>query len=387
MKKRIFTILVTLMAIASGAQAQTTHNGHEYVDLGLPSGILWATMNVGASSPTEVGDKFAWGETEPKTEFTIDNYSRVLYQKYEPYSDPSYDNPTHLEIRDDAANAKWGGQWRMPTRNEVEELTANCTITKGEAGLTLTSDINGKSIFFPFNDAYYYFETIEYPASCIWTNSHDGKLGIYFFTFPAVYENIYTTDSYNIYYGMSVRAIYDPRTHTHDFNPEGMFSNRFYFDENNHYKACISTIGTCDGTREDVEAHTFDSENTCTVCGYTKTVSHIHSYSTEWTHDESTHWHACTSTVGTCDAPKADEARHTFNSSSVCTVCGFSSNPPTPPTPSTRYIYEVPDDWKVNGKTPTNGKVSVEKGDPVIVTPANIPAGKKIKSIKAVKKQ
>ena len=181
---------------------------------------------------------------------------------------------------------------------------------------------------------------------------------------------------------MSIRPIYDPRTHVHDFNVSYQMRD-WYFDENNHYKACISTTGTCDGTKEDVEAHTFDSNNTCTVCGYTKTVSHVHSYSSEWSKDENQHWKVCTSTVGTCDAPRAAVEAHNFNQWNFCTVCGYESNSPTPPTP-TSTIFNVPDGWKVNGQTPTDGKVTVNVGDAVVVTPTNIPAGKKIKSIKGL---
>ena len=73
MNKKLFTLLLALVAIATTAQAQNT-NGHEYVDLGLPSGTLWATCNVGASKPEEYGNHFAWGETSPKEDYTWDTY-------------------------------------------------------------------------------------------------------------------------------------------------------------------------------------------------------------------------------------------------------------------------------------------------------------------------
>ena len=100
----------------------------DYVDLGLPSGILWATCNIGASSPEEVGGYYAWGETSPKTFFSKDNY---LYKN----------NAINLSDISgtlyDAATTTLGGTWRMPTKAELEELAKNCTRTE--------TTLNGKS--------------------------------------------------------------------------------------------------------------------------------------------------------------------------------------------------------------------------------------------------
>lgn len=98
---------------------------YEYVDLGLPSGLKWATMNVGATSETDLGTKFAWGETETKDEFTCENY-----KYYEPYNTYYWqgtkycqaDGLTTLEQQDDAAHVHMGGNWRMPTKDEIQEL-------------------------------------------------------------------------------------------------------------------------------------------------------------------------------------------------------------------------------------------------------------------------
>lgn len=167
--------------------------------------------------------------------------------------------------------------------------------------------------------------------------------------------------------------------HTHNFVWEWSYGA--------HWQTCTSIMdGICTALEEENWGlHCLDSDGKCTICGYSR-APHNHSYATTWSSDATTHWHACTSTVGTCNAPKADEAAHTFNSSYICTICGFKSNPPTPPT-ATSTIYNVPDGWKVNGQTPTDGKVTVNVGEAVVVTPTNIPAGKKIKNIKAVKKQ
>lgn len=136
-------------------------DNHEYVDLGLPSGTLWATCNVGASKPEEYGNYFAWGETKPKA-----NYLRSTYKfnngKLTKYCNDSYyglngftDNKTTLDLADDAARANWGGKWRMPTRAEFQELIDNTSsewITNyngtGVNGYLFTAN-NGKSIFLP----------------------------------------------------------------------------------------------------------------------------------------------------------------------------------------------------------------------------------------------
>ncbi|MCQ2319676.1 MAG: hypothetical protein MJZ90_12290 [Bacteroidales bacterium] len=101
---------------------------HEYVDLGLPSGLLWATCNVGADSPEDYGDYFAWGETETKSDYDWDTYKwcNGSYNTLTKYNTKSsygtVDNKTTLELSDDAARANWGGSWRMPTEAEFQEL-------------------------------------------------------------------------------------------------------------------------------------------------------------------------------------------------------------------------------------------------------------------------
>ena len=140
-------------------QAPTTgnENGHDWVDLGLPSGLKWATCNVGATSPEEIGSSFAWGETSPKSEYGWSTYvwcngSATTLTKYNTKSEyGSVDNKTALDLADDAAHVNWGGSWRMPTKNEYAELKDNCTWTwttqNGEKGYRVTSLMNGNSIF------------------------------------------------------------------------------------------------------------------------------------------------------------------------------------------------------------------------------------------------
>ena len=130
---------------------------HEYVDLGLPSGTLWATCNVGASVPEEYGDYFAWGETAPKDEYYWYNYkwyTRDYYiKKYVTDSRNGFtDGKTELDIEDDAAFVNWGPSWRMPSDDQQMELINKCTMTwttrNGVNGRLMTGP-NGNSIFLP----------------------------------------------------------------------------------------------------------------------------------------------------------------------------------------------------------------------------------------------
>ncbi len=110
-------------------------SNHEYVDFGLPSGLLWATCNVGASMPEDYGDYFAWGETETKSYYNWSTYkwcngSETTLTKYCTNSNyGTVDNRTTLDPEDDAAHVNWGGDWRMPTSAEWEELYDNTTST------------------------------------------------------------------------------------------------------------------------------------------------------------------------------------------------------------------------------------------------------------------
>lgn len=139
----------------------TGGSGYGYVDLGLPSGTLWATCNVGASSPEDYGDYFAWGETMTKSSYDWSNYkycngsSSTLTKYCNNSSYGSYgftDNLTTLQSSDDAATANWGSGWCMPTKTQWEELNNNTTVTQttqnGVKGRRFTGT-NGNSIFLP----------------------------------------------------------------------------------------------------------------------------------------------------------------------------------------------------------------------------------------------
>ena len=148
--KKILISMLALLAIATTAGAQNKINGHEYVDLGLPSGLLWATCNVGATNPEEYGDYFAWGETEPKEEYTWKTYKFGTEKALTKYT--GSDGLTVLEAADDAAAVNWKGGWRMPTEADFEELlnkTTNKWVTQGGVKGRLFTAENGNSIFLP----------------------------------------------------------------------------------------------------------------------------------------------------------------------------------------------------------------------------------------------
>lgn len=116
--------------------------GHQYVDLGLPSGLKWATCNMGASQPSDHGDYYSWGETAVKPRYEYAK-ARMNGTKVSDISGTS---------QYDAARAKWGGSWRLPTGKEIEELIANCTwTTTKEGGRTVLKGTgrNGNSIILP----------------------------------------------------------------------------------------------------------------------------------------------------------------------------------------------------------------------------------------------
>ena len=190
-------------------------NGYEYIDLGLS--VKWATCNVGASTPEEYGDYFAWGETEPKDVYDWSTYkwcngSFTSLTKYNTSSSyGTVDNKTQLELTDDAARANWGGSWRMPTDAELTELRNNCTWTwtsqNGVNGYKVTSKSNGNSIFLPAAGYRYSSDLIDagsngrYWSSSLETGYPDGAYGLHFFSSNVGWLN------YGRSYGRSVRPV------------------------------------------------------------------------------------------------------------------------------------------------------------------------------------
>ncbi|MEE0860739.1 MAG: hypothetical protein UIC49_04690, partial [Paludibacteraceae bacterium] len=165
----------------------------EYVDLGLPSGVKWATFNVGATQPEEYGDYFAWGETEPKE---------------------LYDESTYSETEEDAATANWGSEWRMPTQAEQDELRTECSwtwMTKNDVNGYKVVGPNGNSIFLPAagycsgSSLYNVGHKGFYWASSLYTGNTSYA---YYLSFTYNDVSRYSNDRC---YGQSIRPVYDAR--------------------------------------------------------------------------------------------------------------------------------------------------------------------------------
>ena len=152
------------------------NESHEYVNLGLPSGLLWATANVGAKRPEDCGSYFAWGETSPKSIYDWSSYkyangSETAMTKY--CNSTSYGNVDYkgvLDEEDDAATINWGKPWRTPTLKEVQELINYCswmlTTQNGVSGYKVTG-ANGNSIFLPAGGVKQYTSTFFTDRSCV----------------------------------------------------------------------------------------------------------------------------------------------------------------------------------------------------------------------------
>lgn len=147
-------------------------NGHKFVDLGLPSGLLWAETNVGASTPYADGDYYAWGETETKSDYRWSTYKwGSNLTKYN-----SSDGKTTLEASDDVATVKWGKECRMPSPAEFQELYKKCDWTlksnyNGASGY-LVKGPNNQTIFLPASGYRYYGDLYNYGSyGCFWSSS------------------------------------------------------------------------------------------------------------------------------------------------------------------------------------------------------------------------
>lgn len=209
----VTNLINTLLTVPDEPQDE-----HERVDLGLPSGTLWATCNVGASSPEEYGDYFAWGETEPKDYYDWSTYkwcngSSDTMTKYCTDSILGYngftDGKTELDPEDDAAYVNWGSSWRMPTIEQQIELIGNCSWTwttqNGVKGYLVTG-ANGNSIFLPAagrygRSLYQVGSNGYYRSGALWSGGADNASSLFFHSMYVGLINGYR------YYGYTVRAV------------------------------------------------------------------------------------------------------------------------------------------------------------------------------------
>lgn len=208
-----------MSATTSGEKPQDAIiNGHKFVDLGLPSSLLWAEANVGASSATDSGDYYAWGEIETK-----DDYSWSTYKwgsEYNPSKYNTSDGKTALESEDDVATVKWGKGCRIPSYSDFQELKENCDWSRkedyqGTSGYLVTGK-NGRTIFFPASgyrkgdgsisesgEKGRYWSRSHY-TECGYEYEYD-KFGAYFLSFPGFYINYEEHNSRA--FGFSVRPV------------------------------------------------------------------------------------------------------------------------------------------------------------------------------------
>ena len=224
MKKTFSLFVLAALLLASGCLFS---QNHEYVDLGLPSGTLWATCNIGADVPEEYGDYFAWGETKRKVKFTWGNYKYCkdgdLKQltKYCNNSRHGYngytDNLTVLQPTDDAATVNWGEEWQTPTAEQWIELQdhTNSTWTSidGVEGRLFTGS-NGKSIFLPASGFIMIYDGLTDASfrGYYWSSSlHADKPGrARSFWFG---RNRHGMDAYGLCNGLVVRPVRSARKH------------------------------------------------------------------------------------------------------------------------------------------------------------------------------
>ena len=218
------TIKRSCFGVLKGIDARVS----EWVDLGYPEpeaidlglSVKWASFNVGASKPEEYGYYYAWGETEPKEEYTTSTYKwcngDISYSltKYNQYSSHGkVDNKTVLDLEDDAARVNLKGSWRMPTRNEMNELYYYCnwewTKRNGVAGYLITSKeaaYAGRSIFLPAS-GYRTGTMLAINQASYWCSSlgptHPEGAYYLFFDYG---QNVYVDTQYRTL-GLTVRAV------------------------------------------------------------------------------------------------------------------------------------------------------------------------------------
>lgn len=206
-------IIVMPTIVFKSSETPIVPTAGKWIDLGLPSGVKWASCNLGANSPEEYGNYYAWGETTTKTDYSEATYSYckpngnggIVYEKLGDISG---------NAKYDAARANWGGTARMPTLTEIKELTnlKNCTWSwtthNGVNGKLVTSKTNGNSIFLPAAGSRY-FSSLEAGEYGYWSSTpnednDDNAYSLYFYA-----------DGYDWYYsnyrygGRPVRPVQD----------------------------------------------------------------------------------------------------------------------------------------------------------------------------------
>lgn len=190
-------------------------NGHTFVDLALPSGTKWATCNIGATNPEDFGDYFAWGETEPKSAYQRDTYKHYdeTTGKYTKYcinaDDGILDNKTILDLEDDAANVNWGGDWTVPTKENMQELIDNCEFTYTTINSIPGYEIkgtNGNTIFLP-NAGIFTGKELDADGKGYYVTSNMITANSYSATYLLLRSEWYKMMSQSRIWGFSIRPV------------------------------------------------------------------------------------------------------------------------------------------------------------------------------------
>lgn len=198
MKKTLFLLCCTIIFVFYSCG---TINGYEYIDLDLPSGTKWATCNVGANAPEEYGEYYAWGETNTKYTYISGN-SKTYYDDLSDISGIPYH---------DVARAKWGDSWRIPTKEEMNELRYYCDWTwtnqNGINGYKITGK-NGNSIFLPAAGiCTNTFCSFSGGGGFYWTATPKGLADAYSLNFHHKEHNL--SSVYSRYNGLCIRPVSD----------------------------------------------------------------------------------------------------------------------------------------------------------------------------------
>ena len=193
------TLVCMMMVSCKPDGSDGKDEGHEYVDLGLS--VKWATCNVGATSPEDYGHYFAWGETTTKSDYSRSNCPTYGLSISQLQSQGYIDSEGKLTAQYDAATANWGGDWRMPTKEEMRELLNNCTwiwtAQNGVNGYNVKGP-NGNSIFLPAA-GYRDRSSLDEAGSCgsYWSSTHSD------------YDNDVDDYAFSLCFGSDGQGVYD----------------------------------------------------------------------------------------------------------------------------------------------------------------------------------
>jgi hypothetical protein len=194
-------------------------NGYEYVDLGLPSGTLWASKNVGAEEITQIGNYFQHGETTIKNGFYKDSYKFFNKKSLDYIKYNEKDGLLELEEKDDAAHINMGNNWYMPTEEQCKELFNENHVTNeyvenynnsGINGRLFTSKTNGNTLFFPFGGNMNYNRCCLINCICeIWTKTINKKTNYSPIAFFIGDKKLKLENYFQRFDGLNIRGVID----------------------------------------------------------------------------------------------------------------------------------------------------------------------------------